>query len=48
MGLKEKLLEKVEDLIKTIIIKYWYVDLTVTAVAFAILYLIEKMRKNKT
>ncbi|ABP73432.1 hypothetical protein [Acidianus bottle-shaped virus] len=47
MSLKEKILDKVEDFLKTIIIKYWYIDLTITIFAFLILYLIEKFRKNK-
>lgn len=44
MGLKEKVLDKIEDFLKTIIVKYWYIDLTITIIAFIILYAIEKMK----
>lgn len=47
MGLKDKILEKLENFLRTVIIKYWYIDASITIIAFLILLLLEKMKKDK-
>ncbi|ALG96861.1 hypothetical protein [Acidianus bottle-shaped virus 3 strain ABV3] len=47
MQIAHKILEKVEDFLRTVIVKYWYIDATVTVFAFIILLIIQRIREKK-
>jgi hypothetical protein len=47
MSYKEKVLEKLES-IALLLIRYWYVDITIALIGFALFLLVQKLRKHKT
>jgi len=44
---KEKILEKLES-IAVFLMRYWYIDMTIAVIGFALFLVVQKLRKHKT
>jgi len=47
MSYKEKIIEKLES-IAISLMRYWYLDITIALIGFALFLLVQKLRKHKT